>query len=107
MELSVMINKTGRKKMLQVNEYFEGKVKSIALSNAQGKATIGVMEVGEYEFGTSTVEYMTVVSGILTVLLPDSTQWRSFARGETFVVPANAKFQLKVPEQTAYYCRYA
>jgi len=24
----------------------------------------------------------------------------------TFVVAANAKFQLKVPEQTAYHCRY-
>lgn len=92
--------------MLKVNEYFEGKVKSISLTNAQGKATIGVMDMGEYEFGTSTVEYMSVISGMLTVLLPGSKEWRSFARGETFVVPANTTFQLKVPEQTAYYCRY-
>lgn len=92
--------------MLNVNEYFEGKVKSIGLSNAQGKSTVGVMEPGEYEFGTSTVEYMSVISGVLTVLLPGSQEWRSFAKGETFVVPANAKFQLKVPEQTAYFCRY-
>lgn len=92
--------------MLKVNEYFEGKVKSIALDNAQGNSTVGVMEPGEYEFGTSTVEYMTVISGMLTVMLPDSTQWRSFAKGETFIVPANRKFQLKVAEQTAYHCRY-
>jgi purine/pyrimidine-nucleoside phosphorylase len=92
--------------MLKVNEYFEGKVKSIGLENAQGKATVGVMEAGEYEFGTSTVEYMTVVSGILTVQLPGSEEWRSFAHGETFIVQANARFKLKVPEQTAYYCRY-
>ncbi len=92
--------------MLKVNEYFEGKVKSIALVNAQGTATVGVMEAGEYEFGTSSVEYMSVVSGMLTVLLPGSQEWRSFTKGETFIVPANAKFQLKVDEQTAYYCRY-
>lgn len=92
--------------MLKVNEYFEGKVKSIGLENGQGKSTVGVMEPGEYEFGTSTVEYMSVISGILTVLLPGSQEWRSFGRGETFIVPANEKFQLKVGEQTAYLCRY-
>jgi uncharacterized protein YaiE (UPF0345 family) len=92
--------------MLKANEYFDGKVKSIALANAQGNATVGVMDTGEYEFGTSTIEYMTVISGMLTVLLPDSKEWRSFSKGETFIVPAHRKFQLKVAEQTAYYCRY-
>lgn len=92
--------------MLKVNEYFDGQVMSIALTNTDGKATVGVMEPGEYEFGTSTMEHMTVISGLLTVLLPDAKEWRDFNRGETFIVPANRKFQLKVPEQTAYYCRY-
>lgn len=92
--------------MLKVNEYFDGKVKSIALANGRGNATVGVMEMGEYEFGTSTVEYMTVVSGQLTVMLPGAREWRTFASGETFIVQANEKFQLKVPEQTAYFCRY-
>lgn len=92
--------------MLKVNEYCEGKVKSIGLDNAQGRSTVGVMEPGEYEFGTSTVEYMTVVSGMLTVLLPGSNEWRVFKASETFIVPANEKFKLKVLEQTAYLCRY-
>ncbi|MDP2172745.1 MAG: pyrimidine/purine nucleoside phosphorylase [Candidatus Cloacimonadaceae bacterium] len=92
--------------MLRVNEYFEGKVKSIALENISGKSTVGVMEIGDYEFGTSTVEYMSVVSGALTVLLPGETEWKTFSKGETFMVPANAKFKLKVAEQTAYYCLY-
>ena len=92
--------------MLKVNEYFDGRVKSIGLENAQGRSTVGVMEPGEYEFGTSTVEHMSVVSGLLTVKLPGSQEWQDFPTGETFVVPANEKFQLKVPEQTAYLCRY-
>ena len=41
------------KNMLSVNEYFEGKVKSIGFNNAEGKVTAGVMEIGEYEFGTA------------------------------------------------------
>ena len=92
--------------MLKVNEYFEGKVKSITLENAQGKSTVGVMDVGEFEFGTNTVEHMTVITGLLTVLLPNATEWKDYQAGQTFVVPANTKFKLKVPQQTAYLCRY-
>lgn len=92
--------------MLKVNEYFGGSVKSIALGTDQGPATIGVMEKGEYEFGTSTVEIMTVVTGKLTVKLPDSTNWTDFGPGQSFTVPANIKFQLKVPLETAYLCIY-
>ena len=92
--------------MLKVNEYFEGKVKSIAVENAQGKSTVGVMDVGEFEFGTNTIEHMTVITGLLTVLLPNATEWKDYQAEETFVVPANTKFKLKVPQQTAYLCRY-
>lgn len=92
--------------MLNVNEYFDGKVKSIGLTNASGKNTVGVMEVGDYEFGTSTVEYMTVVSGALNVLLPGETEWKLYKAGETFIVGANQSFKLQVNEQTAYLCRY-
>ncbi len=92
--------------MLKVNEYFNGTVKSIGLENAEGNATIGVMDIGEYEFGTSTIEYMTVVSGVLSVKLPGSDKYVDFVKGETFIVEANQKFQLIVKEQTAYLCLY-
>ena len=92
--------------MLKVNEYFEGKVKSIAVENAQGKSTVGVMDVGEFEFGTNTIEHMTVITGLLTVLLPNATEWKDYQAGETFLVPANTIFKLKVPQQTAYLCHY-
>ena len=36
--------------MLKVNEYFDGKVKSIGFANAGGNATVGVMAPGEYQF---------------------------------------------------------
>jgi uncharacterized protein YaiE (UPF0345 family) len=92
--------------MLKVNEYFNETVKSIAFDNAEGKATVGVMEPGDYEFGTSCIEHMTVISGALRVLLPDTTAWKTYIKGETFVVPAHTKFKLIVAEQTAYCCFY-
>ena len=56
--------------MFKVNEYFDGKVKSLAFESPAGPATIGVMAPGEYEFGTATLEIMQVISGKLTVKLP-------------------------------------
>lgn len=92
--------------MLKVNEYFDGKVKSIAFQTATLPATVGVMDTGEYEFSTDKKETMTVVSGCLTVKLPGSDVWQEFGQGTEFVVAANEKFQLKVDEPTAYLCTY-
>ncbi|GGH94847.1 pyrimidine/purine nucleoside phosphorylase [Pseudomonas fluvialis] len=92
--------------MFKVNEYFGGTVKSIAFTQHEGPATIGVMAPGEYEFGTSQAEVMHVVSGALTVKLPGSEQWQTFAAGSQFNVPADSKFQLQVAVDTAYLCEY-
>jgi uncharacterized protein YaiE (UPF0345 family) len=92
--------------MLKVNEYFDGKVKSITFKNEEGNATVGVMEPGIYEFSTKTIEYMTIISGTMSVLLPDMTIWKICHKGETFTVSANSKFKLEVAEQTAYSCFY-
>ena len=92
--------------MFKVNEYFDGTVKSIAFTQAEGKATIGVMAPGEYEFGTAEREIMHVVSGELNVKLPGSEAFETFKTGGQFNVPANSKFQLKVVVETAYLCEY-
>lgn len=92
--------------MFKTNEYFDGNVKSIAFSTPEGPATIGVMAPGQYEFGTSSVELMTVISGLLTVKLPGSDTWTDFGPNKTFKVEAHKKFQLKVPCDTAYLCLY-
>jgi uncharacterized protein YaiE (UPF0345 family) len=39
--------------MITINEYFEGCVKSLGYHSLEGKSTIGVIDSGEYEFGTS------------------------------------------------------
>lgn len=92
--------------MLKSNEYFEGSVKSIALENAEGIATVGVMDSGEYEFGTDSVEYMTIISGVLEVMLPGETKWKTYKKRETFVVPKDSRFKLKANGQVAYHCLY-
>ncbi len=92
--------------MFKTNEYFDGKVKSIAFDTNDGPATIGVMAEGEYEFGTSTIEYMTVIEGVMVVLLPGEEEWKTFAKGETFIVQKDKKFNLKIEGNAAYLCLY-
>ena len=76
--------------MFKTNEYFDGKVKSIAFSTPEGPATMGVMAAGEYEFGTSTTEYMTVISGAMTVKLPGEQEWKEYRPFDTFIVAPEA-----------------
>ena len=92
--------------MFKINQYFDGKVTSIALQTAEGPATVGVMAPGEYEFGTATLETMNVISGALLVKLPNSDDWTSYPTGTSFTVEANKTFQLKVAFDTAYICHY-
>lgn len=92
--------------MFNVNEYFEGNVKSIAFDTAVGNSTLGVMAPGEYEFATSKHETMSVVSGAMTVLLPGETEWKTYTAGQVFKVDANVKFTAQVSVNTAYLCDY-
>ena len=92
--------------MLDVNEYFDGKVKSIAFQTATLPATVGVMAPGDYEFDTSKKEVMTVVSGQLTVKLPGEEAWQDYRPGDSFTVAADQVFHLQVEVDTAYLCTY-
>ena len=92
--------------MPSVNQYFDNKVTSIAFQTSTKLATVGVMEIGEYEFGTSEFETMTVVSGALTVKLPGSNDFETYEAGQSFTIEANQKVQVKVEVETAYFCTY-
>ncbi|EFK6713482.1 pyrimidine/purine nucleoside phosphorylase [Escherichia coli] len=88
--------------MLQSNEYFSGKVKSIGFSSS----STGRAVEGEYTFSTAEPEEMTVISGALNVLLPDATDWQVYEAGSVFNVPGHSEFHLQVAEPTSYLCRY-
>lgn len=91
----------------QSNVYFDGKVVShkIILSDGAEK-TLGVMMSGEYTFETGAAEIMEVVSGEMTVLLPDQTKWQTFKAGESYQVAKNASFKLKINGICDYVCSY-
>ncbi len=92
---------------LEGNSYFDGAVTSRTVNFADGsKKTLGFMLPGEYEFGTVAAELMEITSGTLDVKLPGSDVWISVKDEESFDVPADSKFQVKVSSITDYCCSY-
>jgi uncharacterized protein YaiE (UPF0345 family) len=49
---------------------------------------------------------MTVVSGIMVVLLPGESEWKEYMPFDTFIVPKDSKFQLRIASDAAYLCLY-
>jgi len=89
------------------NIYFDGKVTSRVVTFPDGSVkTLGIMLPGDYEFGTEKAELMEILAGELTVKLPGAADWQTIKGGQSFDVPANSKFQLKVTAVTDYCCSY-
>lgn len=89
------------------NSYFDGAVTSRTIHFADGsRKTLGFMQVGEYEFGTDEAELMEITTGDVEVKLANSDEWLIIKSGESFNIPANSKFEIKVKSITDYCCSY-
>lgn len=87
--------------------YFDGKVSSRTVLFPDGtRKTLGIMLPGDYEFGTDLKEIMEILSGQMDVLLPGTETWKTVKEGDTFEVPGNSRFGLKVKTITDYCCSY-
>ena len=88
------------------NIYYDGKVTSRTLEFSDGSIkSLGIMLPGEYTFGTNDAEIMEMLSGDLEIKLPNK-EWKTLNTPETFNVPANSSFDLKIKTVTDYCCSY-
>lgn len=91
----------------EANVYFDGKVTSRKVTFADGSyKTLGIMMPGEYTFGTEKAELMEIMAGELSYRLKDTTEWHLIKGGESFNVPANSSFDIKITELVDYCCTY-
>ena len=88
------------------NIYYDGKVTSRTVNLSDGSTqSLGIMLPGEYTFGTNEAEIMEMLSGELDIRLPGE-EWKTLNTPETFSVPANSSFDLKIKTVTDYCCSY-
>lgn len=91
----------------KANVYFNGGVVSRTVLFPDGtKKTLGIMQPGEYEFSTGDKELMEILSGELDVMLPGASSWKKVRGGQSFEVPANSKFTMKVKTLSDYCCSF-
>ena len=92
---------------IEGNSYFDGAVTSRTINFSDGsRKTLGYMQIGDYEFGTAEAELMEITAGELEYKLADTSEWIAVKGGESFNVPANSKFSVKVKAITDYCCSY-
>ena len=91
--------------MIKVNEYLDGKVKSLGFELNSIPYTAGVLLPGEYSFDTEKEEHLTVTVGEFEIR-PPASDWKTAKAGDTMVIPAKSKFDLKVAKPASYVCVY-
>jgi len=90
----------------EANIYFNGNVTSRSVHFTDGsKKTLGIMLPGDYEFTTDAKELMEILAGDLEIQLVGE-DWKTIAPGQSFEVPANSSFKLKIKTVTDYCCSY-
>lgn len=90
----------------KANILYDGHVTSRTIEFADGsKKTLGIMLPGEYEFTTIHENVIDVQSGELEVLLP-AQEWKKIVAPQTFKVPANSRFKLKIVSLIDYCCSF-
>ncbi len=95
----------------QASVYFDGKCISHGITLADGtKKSVGVILPASLTFNTGAAEIMECVGGACEYKLAGSDEWVKSSPGESFSVPGNSKFDIRVaPGADAYHyiCHFA
>ena len=92
----------------QANVYFDGKCVSHTVQFADGsKKTVGVILPSSLVFNTGAPEVMESVAGSCRVRLKGESDWKVYAAGQSFEVPANSSFEIACDEPYHYVCHFA
>lgn len=88
----------------RANVYFEGRCVSHTIELADGtRKSVGVILPAELTFSTGAPEVMETVAGACDVRLAGQTEWTSYTPGQSFSVPGNSSFEIRVRNEPYHY----
>lgn len=91
----------------KANVYFDGKCVSHSITLADGtKKSVGVVLPATLTFNTGAPEIMECVAGSCEYRLDGSTDWVTSSAGQSFKVPGNSKFDIRVADAYHYICHF-
>jgi len=89
------------------NVFFDGKCVSHSVLFADGtRKTVGVILPSTLTFNVSTPELMEITSGTCRVKIGDEKEFKTYAAGDKFSVPANSHFVIEANEVINYVCSF-
>lgn len=91
--------------MLKHNTYFNDAVQSVGFERNGRRQTLGVIDSGEFHFGTEAPERMTVVSGELWVKAAGG-DWRAYPAGTSFEIAGKSGFDVRATSPVGYLCEF-
>lgn len=88
----------------RANVYFDGRCVSHTIELADGtRKSVGVILPAELTFNTGAPEVMETVAGACDVRLAGQTEWTRYGAGQSFAVPGNSSFQIRVSNEPYHY----
>lgn len=91
----------------KANIFEAGKCVSHTVFLADGtKKTVGTILPGQLRFNVGAPEVMECTFGSCEYKLEGDTEWKTSAAGESFSVPANTAFDIRVGESYHYVCHF-
>ena len=91
----------------KANVFFGGKCISHAVTLADGtKKSVGVILAATLTFNTEAPEIMECVAGECAYKLAGSQEWQKSVPGESFHIPGNSSFEIKVEQEYHYICHF-
>ena len=91
----------------QANVYFDGKCVSHGITLADGtKKSVGVILPAHLTFSTGAPEIMECVAGSCEYKLAGTDAWVRSSAGDSFKVPGNSSFEIRVTEAYHYICHF-
>ena len=90
------------------NVYFDGKCVSHSFTLADGsKKSVGVVLPATLVFNTGAAEIMECVAGACEYRLAGSDHWLRSEAGQSFNIPAQSSFEIRVEQAYHYICHFA
>lgn len=89
------------------NVFFDGKCVSHSVLFPDGtRKTVGVILPSTLTFNVGTPELMEITSGTCRVKIGDEPEFKTYAAGGQFSVPANGRFVIETDEVVNYVCSF-
>ena len=89
------------------NVFFDGKCVSHSVLFADGtRKTVGVILPSTLTFNVGVPEVMEITDGTCRVKLGDEAEFKTYAAGSQFSVPANSSFVIEAQEIVNYVCSF-